>query len=195
MTLKQIQTEPTVEPLTLTEVKAHLVIDHDDDDAMLVALIKAARKHFEMRTNRVVVRQKWRLFFDYYMGTVDLEPYQVQEVSAVQYLDADGATQTLSSSIYTVDVPRQKLYLAYGQTWPSIRYVTNAWWVDVWAGYYTVASPLDLMGGIPQDAKHAMLMMVGDLYENRETRLDVQNYANPTYDALIAPHVWLHARW
>ena len=138
--LKSIQTEPTAEPVTLEDAKAHLIVEHDEDDYLIASMISAARKHIEARCNRVLVRQKWRLYMDYGFSAFNLCPHTVQEVEGIYYLDTDGAEQTLSSSVYTVDIPRQQVYLAYSQSWPGTRTVENAVWADVWAGYYKTVS-------------------------------------------------------
>ena len=43
------------EPLTLDEAKAHLRVDHDADDALIVMLIKVARERAEHLTELVLV--------------------------------------------------------------------------------------------------------------------------------------------
>ena len=154
--LKSIQTEPTREPVTLAEAKQNAAIDHDDDDALVSRMITSARKHVEMITNRVLVRQKWRLYLDHGLQAFELQPATVQEVDQIQYVDTDGNTQTLATSVYTVDIPRQAVYLAYNQSWPATRTVRNAAWADVWAGYYkTDSSPIDVLADMPEDIKQA----------------------------------------
>ncbi|CUX16475.1 hypothetical protein AGR6A_Cc110025 [Agrobacterium sp. NCPPB 925] len=38
---------PQAEPLTLAEVKAHLRLDGNEEDALLAALLRTAREHLE----------------------------------------------------------------------------------------------------------------------------------------------------
>jgi len=188
--LRSIQTEPSIEPVTLEEAKAHLVVEHSEDDALIDSMIRAARRSIEARCNRVIVRQKWRLYFDHGFGEMRLGPADVQEVEAIYYLDTDGAEQTLATSVYTVDIPRQCVYLAYGQSWPGTRYVRNAIYLDVWAGYYkTTSSPIEVKDDIPEDIVTCMLLMVDDLYSNRGKHSEMVLHHNDTYDALLQPHV------
>lgn len=192
---KSIQTEPTAEPVTLQEAKAHLVVEHTEDDYLISLMIVSARKHIEQRCGRVIVRQKWRLFFDYSMHSFELWPPMAQEVEQIQYLDGDGATQTLSSSVYTVDIPRQQVYLAYGQSWVSTRFVRNAIWADVWSGYYKLSSPIDQLVDIPQDIKNAILILIAEMYEHRTVNVIGQTVAGlGTFDALVQPHIVYAAR-
>lgn len=189
MTYKTLLSAPSLEPVTLEVAKWHLVVDHDEDDLLIYNAIKAARQHIEARCNRAIVRQKWRIYRDGGLGAMKLQPAMVREVEQVQYIDTAGATQTLASSVYTFDVPRQELYLAYGQSWPSARAIASSVWADVWAGEYTVASPVDILAEIPEDIKTAILMMVEDLYEHRGRQSEISLYGNRAFDALIRPYV------
>lgn len=181
-------TEPALEPITLQEAKDHLLVEHDEDDLIIRELIKGAREHFELRCNRKLVRQKWRLYMDYGLGDFKFDVYPVQEVEQIQYVDTDGATQTLSSSIYTVDIPRQCVYRAYNQVYPATRNILNAAWADVWAGeYIATESPIDTTVRMPGNAKIAMLMMINDAYEHRGAQSEMALFANRTYEILIEP--------
>ena len=53
---------PTLEPLTLAEVKRHLRIDHTDDDVYINDyLIPAAREYVEDETERQLITATWAL--------------------------------------------------------------------------------------------------------------------------------------
>ena len=54
-----IVTEPTAEPLTLTEVKDSLRDTPVEDDALVSVLITASRRAAEAHTHRVFVTQTW----------------------------------------------------------------------------------------------------------------------------------------
>jgi len=53
-----------VEPITLDEAKLHLKVDSADDNALISALIIAARDLAERETKRVFITQTWHLFRD-----------------------------------------------------------------------------------------------------------------------------------
>lgn len=56
--------EPAAEPVSLIEAKEHLRVDWSDDDALISALISAAREYAESICRRVFVTQSWKLVLD-----------------------------------------------------------------------------------------------------------------------------------
>lgn len=181
-------TQPTVEPITLAEAKSHLIVEHDDDNTLISLLIKSARQHVETVTRTSLIRQQHRLYLDKFKN-VTLPFGPVQNIQQVQYVDENGDTQTLASTVYELDDENDKFLLAYDKSWPSTRNKVNAVWIDYWAGYFdSTESPIDLQALIPVDMKVATLMLIGDLYANRESNLDLQTYKNLAFDMLIGPH-------
>ena len=48
----KVSVEPSVEPITQTEAKLHLRVDHNNDDDLIVILIKTIRETVERHINR-----------------------------------------------------------------------------------------------------------------------------------------------
>lgn len=61
-------TPPAAEPVSLAEAKAHLRVDISDDDALINALIVAARRSVELITGQRLMAQTWQYFLDRYPG-------------------------------------------------------------------------------------------------------------------------------
>ncbi len=57
-----LTTAPAAEPISLAEAKAHLRIDADDEDALLTALIAAARMFVERTLGVALITQSWSYF-------------------------------------------------------------------------------------------------------------------------------------
>lgn len=57
-------TTPAVEPITLTEAKAHLRVDFADDNDLITTLIIVARQAVEEFTGRALITQTWQVFYD-----------------------------------------------------------------------------------------------------------------------------------
>lgn len=133
----QITIAPTVEPLTLTEAKLHLRVDHTSDDSLITSLIQAVREWCEGFHNRVYILQTQQLTRDEFPDYFELQNPPLRSVSTIKYIDSDGATQTLATSVYDVDTQSEpgRIALAYDQSWPTLRGDINSVTVTYKAGY------------------------------------------------------------
>jgi uncharacterized phiE125 gp8 family phage protein len=176
MKLKKIE-QPAVEPVTLTEAKAHLRVTHDLEDDLIESLIQVAREKCELISNRSYVQQKWRLSFDCWPEfPFDLPRPPLLEVEKIEYKDEDGNVEEWNSDNYIVDsesfVP--KIYLADKYElpiFPSINlYPVNAIQITYVAGYEPDDSgeTTDYTASIPERYKHAIKLLIGEWYEFRE---------------------------
>lgn len=110
----------------------------------------------------------------------------VKEISQVQYIDSDGATQTLATTVYNLNTETNEFLLAYDQSWPTTRDQANAVWIDYWAGFFDNSiSPVRLMDDLPEDIRAALLLIIGDLYVNRESASAMEMYENKALDMLL----------
>lgn len=107
---------------------------------------------------------------------IELPKGVVASVTSVKYIDTLGAEQTLSASVYTVDMASvpARLMLAYGQAYPN----TRPQW-DAVVIRYVVGTAV---ANVPQALKQAILIALTQMYENRSPVLDE---IGSTYDALI----------
>lgn len=88
----------------------------------------------------------------------------VQAVTGIQYIDPDGALQTLSPSAYLVDTYSEpaRITPAVGTAWPGTQNRANAVLVTFAAGYGASGA------AVPQGILHWILLVTATLYENRE---------------------------
>lgn len=187
--LKSIN-EPTVEPVTLEQAKAHLRVDVTDDDTYIQALITSARQVTEERTSRALITQTWdQIIDDFPRGdTIRLFKPNLQSVTDMFYTDAYGQEHTVDPSIYIVDsnsVPG-RVFLGFSKIWPvAILQPAAAVRIRFIAGYGDTAND------VPQALKNAMLYLISNWYENREMYEGRFRYAvktPDTFDALIGPY-------
>ena len=158
-----LDVEPTKEPVTLDEAKAHLgIINSTDDDAYISALIETARQYAENFTNRLFVTQDWSLYLDDFSDEMELRS-PVQSIIGIDYYDSNNALQSLASSVYLLDSNSTpaRVVRATGQSWPYTYTRPDAVRIKFRAGYGDPPS-------VPQAIKHAILIMVGHFYESRE---------------------------
>lgn len=144
-----ISTQPVVEPIALNEAKLHLRIDANAEDEYVTSLIQAARQWCEGYEGQAYMMRTIKVYLDSF-AEISLPFFPLVSVSSIQYVDSDGNTQTLSSSYYTVDTDSTpgRVYLAYNQTWPTIRDVKKAVTITCNVGYattFTVNTTTDIL--------------------------------------------------
>ena len=177
MDLRQT-TPPTVEPLSLAEAKAHLRIDIADDETLISSRIKAATKEAQVATNRQFIAATWQLKLDSFPvagepsmvidaeGSIRLPRAPVTTASGVSisYIDSNGASQTLATTVYGVDIATEpgRVFLLYNQTWPSTRGQKRAVTITYQAGYGSTST------SVPEEARALIGLMLAGMYENRE---------------------------
>ena len=102
----QLTAAPAAEPISLAEAKAHLRVDADDENALITALIAAARLLIERTFGLALITQTWSYFLDHWPRSccITLPIAPVQAVSAVTVHDVDGGVTVLDADSYAVDV-------------------------------------------------------------------------------------------
>jgi uncharacterized phiE125 gp8 family phage protein len=176
----QLNTPPAAEPVTLAQAKAWQRIESgNDEDALVTALIAAARARAEWHTGRAFITQGWTLWLDRAAPCIEIPLPPLQSVESVTlYAPDDGAT-VLAGGDYTADLPGSRLLLKAPP--PNLRAV-NAVAIAFTAGY----------GGaedVPAPIAQAILQIAASLYEHRG------GDAVPTPDAalaLLAPYRTIH---
>lgn len=132
-------------------------------DPLLGVLIASARAAAEQHLRRYLISQTLDAYFDGFPknnGGFLLPP--LQSVTSITYVDVDGATQTLSASLYSVDIKSQpaRITPAYDEEWPDTRVQNNAVIVRFVAGYGAAAA-------VPQCVKNWMLIRIKTLWDSR----------------------------
>ncbi len=174
---------PAAEPVTLAEAKAHLRVDVSDDDALISALILAARQAAEERTGRRFVTQRWKALFGSFGDTLRLSGLTpVSSIVSADYVDGSGAAQALTLSlVQLVKSAPAEIVLAYGASWPAVRDQPEAVSFTVEVGYGGASA-------VPQPIKQWMLLQIGAMYSSREAAAERQAYPLPFADGLLDPY-------
>jgi uncharacterized phiE125 gp8 family phage protein len=173
---------PSPEPLSIGQAKSHLRIDGMDEDALLNSLIAAARSHLENACAlRFARRTNVTLKCDAFADLARLPEAPVASVASISYVDTDGASQTLSTSVYELraDGVEAAIVLKTGQQWPAVQPGSRIT-VTATIGYDTPPAEIVL----------AMSMLVAHFYDNRSA-VNVGNITSElpfTVNALICNH-------
>ncbi len=189
----KVLSQPKSEPISLDEAKIHLRVDHGDEDELINILIQAAIELAEIHTNRSFITQTRQMKLDsfpaYYgrsgyngcIGTIYLQNSPLISLSGVDadnnalgitYYDQNEALQTLSTSDYWVDSSSGIPRLVVKNSWPSTFTMPNAVIITYTAGYGAATA-------VPAQIKQALFLMIGHLYEHRESVSTEQLYEIP----------------
>jgi uncharacterized phiE125 gp8 family phage protein len=184
---------PADQPVTLDEAKAHCRVLHTRDDAYISRLIKVATEHAEDVTQRALESQVWvAVYRRFPCGTLNalvIPRAPLIAVQSVEYLDVDENIQTVDSSIYRIIADAgnnpARLVLRHNKDWPGVHHSDDAVRVTFMAGYGRVSSsPMEPL--TPEGIRHAILMFVVELYENRaDTVLGLNVNKIKTLDMLL----------
>ncbi|MBN4046377.1 phage head-tail connector protein [bacterium AH-315-P15] len=179
-------TAPGLEPIVLTEAKAHLRIDHSAEDSTISEMIAAARQALEDASGLALITQSWQVALDAWPGpVVELPKRPAQSITEVRVTGLDGTATTLATSAYElksaggvahlVKTP-SALWIAPGRLMGGIE-------IDYVAGYGSAASD------VPRALRQALLMVIAHVYENRELlSREVGTPLPAGVDALLAPY-------
>jgi uncharacterized phiE125 gp8 family phage protein len=184
---------PPAAVVSLDDAKAHLRVDHAEDDTLILALVAAATARLDGPAgilNRALGDQALQASLDGFpreptwrgWRPVDLRLpcAPVTAVESITYVAADGTSATVAPEVYELTADG-RLRLAHGQSWPQPRSDRDPVTITFQAGYEALPPPL----------RAAILLMVADLYANRESGgIGERAFEAPmttTVDRLISP--------
>lgn len=180
--------QPTAEPVTLGEMRDQLRVDTITEDSLLSLYVSAARQRAERETGRAIVSQTWQMTADgfphvrpcgrWWFGEL-LCPHPhviivprppLRSVTSIQYVDADGATQTLDPSNYIVDTVSEpgRIAPAFGKTWPATRHQINAVTITFVCGFSVPTGGGGFDVDPPDDLTNAIRLLAAHYYVARD---------------------------
>ena len=183
LALKVVTPLDVVPIVSLEDCRAHLRVTPEDDsppshpdDALILAQLAAAREWIEGYTDRSLTPRTYDLALDHFPSNEILLPKPpATGIVSVVYFDTDGVQQTLAPSNYVLDSYQEPGWLlpASGFSWPSTYDTINAVTVRYTAGYTLWDNPVQAVP-MPKMMRAAVLLLLGDLYENRENTTTVR---------------------
>jgi uncharacterized phiE125 gp8 family phage protein len=151
-----------------------IVTDSGDtsEDSQITAWIQAAREYGEGYSGYAFAPQTWDLYLPKFPSVdyIEWPKGPLTEITHVKYTDSDGTQTTMTVSdeyIVDVDIEPGKIYLPYGESWPSfVPYPYNAVVIRAVCGYTGEAPYI-----MPYRFKQAMLVHVGLMYKYRDAEV------------------------
>jgi uncharacterized phiE125 gp8 family phage protein len=160
----RVVTPPVEEPVSLTEAKLWLKQDVGEDDALITALIKAARGRAELETGRAFVTRTLELTLDAFPpadGAILLPHPPLASVVSLSYAEPVAGASTAFADYQTLAVGDfTGLVPTYTATWPTFRDQWGAVVIRYMAGYGAASV-------VPEELKAAMKLMIAAWYEGR----------------------------
>lgn len=173
-------------PVSATEAKAHLRVDHSTEDTLITSLVAAATEHLDGYTGilgRALVTQTWRQDFDEFTGQCMRLPMLAATIASVKYRSSDGTLATVSSDDYSLKADALGSYVRFDDdfSYPSDLAQSQAVLIEFTAGYGNAED-------VPAPIKAAILLLVGHWYENREAAGEPMAELPLAVAALIEPY-------
>lgn len=181
----KVVVSPTAEPVSLADAREHLrvtpYIENSDgdlshpDDALISALITAAREHCEDFTGVSFVRKTYEAATDRLPPNgVPLELLWPPLIEVASFTYGVGSDDALAISDLEVDEWSWPQRLFVSGDWPSIAEPSTALIrIRYDAGYAPHdADSSEAALPLPKSARAALLLVLGHLYENREASVE-----------------------
>jgi uncharacterized phiE125 gp8 family phage protein len=173
--------------ISLADAKAHLVVEHDADDALIAGLIDAASAHAEARTGYVAETRTESFVFDRFGRELELRARPINaDTIAVSYLDGTGELQPFTDFRAVQKHGTVRLVPAIGSCWPATACTPGAVTItaDVGFGATEEAGAPDAPDGL----KHAVRLCIGSWYLDREAG-QIPAWVNPLLEDVRARRV------
>lgn len=156
-------TNPTFEPVTLSELKNNIRLDcsYTAEDEVLNTYISAARDQAEQFICRAIPESNYRLVLGAFVGTDLFINHPCSSILKVEYLNAVNEIVEILDSEYTFISEVNRIYF-------DDTIIAKAVFINIVDGW----QELD----VPESLKHAVTMLASDLYTGR-TSLELQNKA------------------
>jgi len=151
--------------VSLSEAKDHLRVSNTADDTLITNLILAATQAAQNYTNRFFINHSVRMDCDTWEETLYFYKSPVFSSTTVEYYGTSATIYDVwDSSNYIVDKVHEpaRLLLQADKSYPDLADRKAAIKITYVSGYGTAASD------VPQAIKQAVLLMVGNFYENRQ---------------------------
>jgi uncharacterized phiE125 gp8 family phage protein len=175
---------PAAEPLTLAEARGFLRVETDEDDALIAALVAAARLHVEAQTGLALITQSWRMVLDRWpeCGRIAVRPAPLRSVTAARVYDRDGHALAVDPQGFVPDLAAMMLaFVPWAMPLPTR--IAAGIEIDVVVGFSDAAS------NVPEPLRHAIRLLVAHWYENRGVvAADARATVPSTVAALLGPY-------
>jgi uncharacterized phiE125 gp8 family phage protein len=163
----RVTSAPSVEPVSVADMKSHLEVYDTGKDSYIGTLITAARAYCEQVQNRAYITQTLELTLDSFPSGTDpivLPMPRLQSVTSVKYTPDNGVQTTMAASLYIVDTKSEpgRVVLEVDEEWPDDDLISTGGITIVYKGGYG-----DAATSVPGTVIHAIKMLAAAWFEQR----------------------------
>lgn len=182
--MRVVVTTPPADAVSLADAKAHLKVKHVAEDALIAGLVAAATQSIDGPNGwlgRAIGVQTLEASFSVYEASASALrlPYPPAiDLVAVSWLHSNGTV--IDGDLADFELIGDTLHADGTPPWSGMKIDREALRIRYRAGYQATPAPI----------RAAILLMVGDLYRNRETVTAVQMSEVPmsaTVKTLLGP--------
>lgn len=152
-------------PFSVAAAKAHLKVEHSDEDVLIEAMLRAAMDHIEAHTSQILTPRVMEMSWGAFpclpeLITIPRDP--VTGIEALSYTDGDGEMVALTESDWRwSEAAPSNVLPAFRTPWPTAAAEPGSVRMQFVGGYEE--------GLLPASLAHAVKLMLGHLHANRET--------------------------
>jgi uncharacterized phiE125 gp8 family phage protein len=160
---------PASEPLSLAEAKHFLRVEHEADDALIAALIAAARNAVEIAARHALITQTWRFVLHCWpaSGSILSPVNPLRRVIAARVRGEGDTSTAIDPAGFTLDAASAPAAIHFERAQvPEPGRALSGIEIDVEAGYGEAAD-------VPPPLVQAIRLLVAQYYEHRDgVRID-----------------------
>lgn len=146
--------------IATADLKAHLRVDHNDENTLIEALRDAAIAHVENYCNVKLGDVTAVMYLDGFPMSWEIPVGPVQSIASIAYNNTTTTTQTLASTAWYADLIRRPARVSVINP-PSVAdYTHNGVQITCTIGYPEAEIPAPII--------HAIRLIVGHYYEQRQ---------------------------
>lgn len=178
---------PALLPVDLAEAKAYLRVDHDHEDELITALLRAATAAVEAMSGQHLIEQGWSVLLDDWPagGVICLAVGPVLAVDEIRLHSAEGAYAVIDEAHYYVDAASRpaRLVLRPDRIWARPGRLANGIEIRLRSGFGPAATD------VPDELRQAIRSLAAHWYENREASSEPMVRTVPMgVSALVSAH-------
>jgi uncharacterized phiE125 gp8 family phage protein len=185
-----IKTAPTVEPVTLDEVKRQLrIIDETAEDTWLTSKIPSARERLESYHGWAYVQRTYEGFLNNWpchKRYIEIPKPPLASVTSILYYGEDGTEYTFTDFIVNSNRYPGRIVLKPKCEWPTEALQPEAGIKITFVAGYAPDGTGDAAANVPQFIKDCICALVNCWYEDRN-RTDIPKQI---IDALAPSRMW-----